>query len=236
MPSSTKASMEEQPVRIADLFSKCSELAAQEEKETVRIVSTMLPMLAWLDEPVVLQPESLGNRFREFRRVTLETGAMVMMTDLEGRVSSKQLTKLRTEECLAILRASFPELQRLIGNKRRAADIKPALSLKVVLGGPHFIVDKRSYRLIVSNSGGDCVGVSVSTALSGCRTQPSRPCDVSHGKQAEVDLGVFKELDGVGRLEVQIDCKDADGRGLCGEESVSLDGASWQEAVLRRKS
>lgn len=228
--------MADQPTKVADLFSKVSQLAAQEEKEMAKIASTILPMLAWLNEPVVLRPESLGGAFSKFRSVTLETGAMVMMTDPEGKVSSKQLSKFRTEECLAILHDSFPELQRLIANKKRAAEVKPALSVKVIIGGPHFIVDMRSYRLLVSNSGGECKGMSVSTKLPEGVTKPSKPCDVVRGQEAEVDLGVFKEVGGLKRIELQINCKDVDGRELCGDESVRLEGAKWQEAALRRKN
>jgi hypothetical protein len=236
VPSSTRTGTAEQKVRIADLFSKCSELAAQGERERTRIVGTMIPMLAWLNEPVVLRPESLGDAFRGFKSVTLETGATVMMTDPAGRVSSRELAKFRTEECLAILHDSFPELQRLVANKRRGGEVKPALALKVILGGSHFIVDKRSYRLMVSNTGGDCIGIRVSTQLSGGRSKPSRPCDVKRWEKAEVDLGVSKEVGEAGSLELQIDCKDVDGRELIGNESVPVDGDSWQEAVLRRKN
>jgi len=236
VPSSTRTGIAEQPVKIADLFSKCSELAAQEEKGRGRIVNTMIPMLAWLNEPVVLRPESLGDAFRDFKSVTLEPGATVMMTDLEGKVSSRQLSKFRTQECLAILHDSFPELQRLVANKRRAGDVKPALALKVVLGGPRFIVDRRSYRLMVANTGGDCLGIRVSTQLPGGMSKPTRPCDLSRGNRAEVDLGVSKEVGDPERLDLQIDCKDVDGRELFGKESVTLDSDSWQEAVLRRKN
>lgn len=235
MPS-TRTETAQQPAKIADLFCKCSELAAQEKKEMGRIVGTVIPMLAWLNEPVVLRPESLGGAFREFRSVTLETGATVTMTDLDGRVSSKELAMFRTEECLAILHDSFPELQRMVANKRRAGEVKPALSLKVVVGGAHFIVDLRSYRLAVANAGGDCIGMRVSTRLPGGRSKSSRPCDVSRGHEAEVDLGVYKEVGDLKRLELQIDCEDVDGCKLHGEESVPVDGASWQEAALRRKN
>jgi hypothetical protein len=234
--SPTKTENADQPVKIADLFSKCSQLAAQEEKEMGRIVSTMLPVLAWLNEPVVLRPTSLGDAFQEFRSVTLETGAMVVMTDAKGRVSSKQLGEFRSEEYLAILEESFPELQRMAANKRRAGQVKPVLSLRIVLGGSRFVVDRRSYRLMVENKGGDCVGISVSARLPGGRTKSSRPCDVRRGQKAEVDLGVPKEVGDVEQLELQIYCKDVDGRELIGDESVRLDGASCQEAVLRRKN
>lgn len=228
--------MAAQPVKIADLFSKCSQLAVQEEREMDKIVGTILPMLAWLNEPVVLRPKSLGGVFQGLRSVTLETGAMVVMTDPEGGVSSEQLAKFPTQECLAILHESFPELQRMVANRRRAGQVKPLLSLKIVLGGSHLIVDKRSYRVLVSNAGGDCMGLKVSAQLPEGWTKSSRPCDVSRGKEAEVDLGVFKEVGKVERLELEVDCRDVDGRELRGEEWVHLGGADWQEAVLRRKN
>jgi hypothetical protein len=228
--------MADQPVKIADLFTKISKLAAQEEKGMGRMVGTMLPVLAWLEEPVVLKPGSLGDAFRGYRSVTLEAGAKVVMTDLEGKVSTKELASFRTEECLAIIHESFPELQRLVAEKRRAGNVKPQLSLKIELGGPHFVVDRRSYRLKVSNTGGDCLGLRVAIRLAGLETKPHpRLCDVNRGEEAEVDLGVFKEVGTAPQLELRIDCKDMDGRKLSGDEWVSLDGASWQEATLRSK-
>ena len=139
---------------------------------------------------------------------------MVVMTDPEGKVSSNQLASFRTQECLAILNGSYPELQRMVANKRRAGEVRPALSLTVAFGGPHFIVDMRSYRLNVSNSGGDCKGLRVSSQLPGGWTKASHPCDISRGQKAEVDLGVSKEVGGSERLELRIDCEDVDGREL----------------------
>lgn len=228
--------MAEQPTKIADLYSKISQLADQEAKEMARIVGTIVPVLAWLNEPVVLRPASLGGEFLEFRSVTLETGAVLVMTDLQGRVSSKPLAEFRLDECLTILNEAFPELQRMTANKRRAGQVRPLLTLKVVLGGSHLIVDRRSYRLLIANSGGDCKGLRVSVKLPKGATRPSRPCDIGREKKAEVDLGVFHEVAGTGRLELQIECKDVDGRDLLGGESISIEGLDWQEALLRRKN
>jgi hypothetical protein len=228
--------MEEgKPVTIADLFSKCSELAAQEEKEMGRIISTMLPFLAYLNEPIVLRPGSLGGSFRGLRSVSLDPGAVVVTTDLRGKVSSEPLAKLRTADCLAVLKDSLPELHRLVDEKKRAALIKPVLSMRVFLGGQRFILDMRTYRLAVSNSGGDCRGLSVSVRLPDGRSKPGRQRDLNRGARAEVDLGVFKEVGGLEHLEVQFDCKDVDGRELRGGEPIPLNGTDLQEVVLSKK-
>jgi hypothetical protein len=224
--------MTDKPVTIADLFSKCSELAVQEEKEMGKMMVAILPVLAWLNEPVALRPGSLGDSFTRFTSISLQPGATVVTTDVEGRVVARPLAKLRTQDCLAVIREAFPELQRLVAEKRRAAQVKPALSLKAALGGSRFILDMRSYRLLVSNSGGDCRNLRVSTQLSGGRTKTCRPCDVGRGERVEVDLGVFKEVGTMERLKLQIECEDEDGRELGGDETVRLDGINWQEAVL----
>lgn len=235
MSSSTETGVEGQPTQLADLYSKASELAARQEREMARIVSSVVPVLAWLNEPVVLRPGSLGDSFQGLRSVTLETGAMVVMTDHQGKVTSQELASFKTEDCLAILNDAFPELQRMAANKRRAGLVKPQLSLKIVLGGSRLIVDRRSYRLVVSNSGGDCLGLRVSVHLPR-GAKPSRPCDVVRGKEAEVDLGVFEEVVGRERLELHLECKDLDGRELTAEESVPIEGSQRQEAILRRKN
>jgi hypothetical protein len=227
--------MAEKPVTIADLFSKCSELAAQEEKEMSRIMSTILPVLAWLNGPVVLRPGSLGDAFSGFASVSLQPGATVVTTDLKGKVLARPLAKFRTKECLVIIREAFPELQRLVADKRRAAQVKPALSVKAAVGGSRFILDMRSYRLLVSNSGGDCLDLRISMQLSGDRTKACRPCDVNRGERVEVDLGVFKEVSTLERVKLQIDCKDVDGRELRGDETIRLDKDGWQEAALSDK-
>ena len=224
MPSSPKSETAEQPAKLSDLFSKCSELAAEEERQMAKFVGAVIPVLGFLGEPVSLRPESLGGSFLGFRSVTLGDGAMVTMTDPEGRVSSRRLSAFRTEECLAILEESFPELQRLVSEKRRAGEARPELSLRVALGGKRFIVDMRSYRVAVANAGGDCLGVRFSTRLSGGRTKSSRPCDVRRGQEVEVDLGVAMEVAEAGRLEIEVECRDADGRELSGRGSVGVDG------------
>jgi hypothetical protein len=227
--------MAEQPVKLADLFSKCSEMTAQGERERDRIAGTMTPLLAWLNESVVLRPGALGGAFRGFKSVTLEAGSTVVMMGFDGKVSSKPLAQFGTEECLAIVHDAFPELQRMVASKKRAGEVRPALSLKVVLGGPRFIVGRRSYRLTVANKGGDCLGVRVSTRLPGGWSKPSRPCDVTRGRRAEVDLGLSREVGGGSEsLELLVECKDVDGRELCGVESVRLDGDGWQELALGR--
>ena len=234
MPSSTKTGLE-QPVKIADLFSKCTELAAQQEKELGRVASTMLPVLAYLNEPIVLRPGSLGDSFREVRSASIHSGAVVVTTDFQGRVWSKPLAKYPTADFLAILKDCFPELQRLVADKKRAAQVKPMLSMKVFLGGQRFIVDMRSYRLVVSNLGGDCRGLRVSMKLPDGRTKPFRERDLGRGARVEVDLGVFKEVDGAERVELQLECEDVDGRKLLGGEPLPLNGTSLQEIVLSRK-
>jgi hypothetical protein len=161
VPSSTKSKLDVQPAEMADLFSKCAQLAAQEEKEMGKIMSTMLPVLDYLGEPVALKPESLGDRFRGFKYVVLQSGAAVMTTDMEGNVSSKPLAEFSTEDCLAILRESFPELLRLASEKRQAAMVGPALSLRIASGGAHETQGVRSHYLVVSNLGGPLSDVVV---------------------------------------------------------------------------
>lgn len=224
-----------QPTKLGELFSKSSQLAAQKEKEMARIVGTMLPVLAWLNEPVVLRPKSLGGSFSECRSVSLETGAVVFMTDHAGRVTSRPLAQFRTEECLAIFQDAYPELQRMAENKRRAVQIRPLLSLKVVLGGSRRIVDRRSYRVVVSNSGGDCRALRFSTSVSG-KAKLTKPCDLGRGTRAEVDLGLYSEVDGTGTLELRVECEDVDGRELFAEEALPYEGQRWHEATLRRKN
>ena len=221
----------EQPTKLSDLFSKCSELSAEEERQMGKFVGAVIPVLGFLGEPVSLRPESLGGYFLGFKSVTLGEGATVTMTDPEGRVSSKQLATFETEERLAILEESLPELQRLVSEKRRIEEARPGLSLRVALGGKRFIVDMRSYRVVVANAGDDCLAVRFSTRLSGGRKKSSDPCDVGRGQEVEVDLGVAKGVGEAGRLEIEVECKDADGRELFGRGSVGVDGASRMLAL-----
>ena len=232
---SAEAEMDGQHDKIADLYSKCSQIAAKEAKELSRIVGAIVPVLAWLGASVALRPRSLGGTFAELKSVSLESGAVVVMTDAGGRVSSRRLSEFKTHECLTILNEAYPELQRIAADKRREGKVRPVLSLKAIVGGGHLIFDTRSYRLAIANSGGDCVALRVSAQLPSGASKSSRPCDVDRGMRAEVDLGVFKELAGQERLEVQLDCKDVDGRELWAEEKVSL-RAAWTDIKLERKS
>jgi len=234
--SSTKSKLEVQPAEMADLFSKCAQLAAQEEKEMGKIMSTMLPVLEYLGEPVMLKPESLGDRFRAFKYVILQSGAVVVTTDLEGHVSSRPLAEFSTEDCLAILRDSFPELLRLASEKRQAAMVGPALSLRIASGGAHETQCVRSHYLVVSNLGGPLSDVVVSSLLPGGRTKAYRPGGVHRGGKVNIDLEVLKEESNVERVELQIDCTDAMGHQFRGREFVRLDGSIVQEVALRKRS
>jgi hypothetical protein len=234
--SSTKSKLEVQPAEMADLFSKCAQLAAQEEKEMGKIMSTMLPVLEYLGEPVVLKPESLGDRFRSFKYVILQSGAVVMTTDVDGNISSKPLAEFSTEDCLAILRDSFPELLRLASEKRQAAMVGPGLSLRIAPGGAHQTEGVRSHYLVVSNMGGPLSDLVVSSLLPGGRTKIYRPGGVHRGGKLNIDLEVLQEESTVERVELQIDCTDAMGHQFRGREFVRLDGADVQVVGLRKKS
>jgi hypothetical protein len=225
-----------QPTKLAELYSKASALAARQEDEMERIVKSLVPVLAWLNEPVTLRPGALGESFQGLSSVTLETGAMVVMVDYQGEVSSQELGSFRSEDMIAILNDAFPELQRMAANRRRALQIRPQLSLKIVLGGSHLLLDRRSYRLRVSNSGGDCVALSSSILSPEGSTEASRPCDVARGAEAEVDLGVYREIEGMGRVELAVECRDSDGRDLVGREWVPIEGREWKEVLLKRKN
>ena len=231
--SSSKAKLLEQP-KIADLYTKCSQLAAKEEKEMGRVMGTVFSVLTWINEPVALRPKSLGGAFSRFRSVSLRADANVVTTDFEGKVTSKPLKEFRLSESLAILREAYPELMSLVAGKTGGAHVKPLLSLKANLGGAR-ILGSRSYRVQVSNSGGDCVGLVVSVGLPGGQTKACRPFDLKRGEQVAVELGALKGVGSAERLEVGIDCKDAQGHELRGDQTVPLDDPSWQEADLSGK-
>lgn len=233
MPSTEKG-LAEQPVKIADLYSKCSELAVQEEKEMSRVVGTVLPVLAYLDKPVSLRPASLGGSFAELQSVSLQPGAVVVTTDSQGNVASMQLAKLRTGECLAILKGAFPEMQRMIADKKRDASACPALSMKLFRKGQRFIVDRRTYHLLVSNSGADCKGLRISVELADGRRKSSRERGLGHGELIELDLGLRDELDGAESIRFRLECEGVDGRQYSGAESLRLDTESLQGVPLSR--
>jgi len=228
--------MANQPAKIADLFSKCTELAAQEEKEMARIVGTVLAVLAYVDQPIALRPESLRGSLPGIKSAYLHTGALVVTTDGRGNVATRPLAKFATAECVEILKQSVPQLQRLASEKRRAALVRPLLAMKVVSSGLRLILDSRSYRLIVSNSGGDCIDLGLSVELPFGKTRPYRPRDLGRGARIELDIAGFKELEGAEWIRLCFDCKDVDGRELRGEESLAVGGASFQEATMRRKN
>jgi hypothetical protein len=231
--SSTKAqATEKSAVTIADLFSKCSELAAQEQRKLDRISRTMLPILAWLNEPVQIKSQSAFGLFPGFKSITLHPGATVVMVDSWEKATSRPLASFSAKECLAILEGALAEFERLLGDKKRGTEVRPGLSIKAVRGGAKVLVDMRTYRLVVTNSGGDCHALTVSVYLPGGEKKTIKPCDVGKGERVEVDLGIYKELGTARKLKVELECSDVDGRELAGLQSVPLEGKDWQEAVL----
>jgi hypothetical protein len=234
--SSTRTEAGEQAVELADLFSQMSELATQEEKELGRVMSTVVSVLAYVNEPIALRPRLLGESFREIKEASLRPGAVVVTTDLDGNVASTPLARFATSDCVAILRDSVPELQRLMHEKKRAILTRPTLSMKVHLSGTRLILDTRGYRLVVSNSGGDCKGLEVSVELPDGETRQFRPRDLSRGGRIEFDIVGYKELSGADRIKLRFDCEDVDGREFRGEYSLLLGVASFQETPMVRKN
>ena len=225
----------EQPPKLGELYSACSKMAAEEERTTGRIVGTMVNLLSWLKEPLVLRPGSLGGRFAALRMVLLDASANVVMTDAQGRVTSRRLTDMKAEDRLAILEEACPLVEKMVSSKRRAEQARPVLSIKVVQGGSRLIVGRRTYRLLVSNAGSDCLGMRLSIELPGGNSSRStRPRDVKGGSEHEVDTGVSRGLGGAESVRVEVDCRDADGRALFWDGSLRLDEAGWQHAPLRR--
>jgi len=235
VPSSAKAQVQGKPGSLAELYSKASQLAAKEEKELGRMVNAMLPVLAWLDEPVPLEPGRFGDSLGEARSLSLRPDATVVGVDARGRESSTPLAKLRTKDCLAVMEDAFPRLNKMVVEKRRAIQVRPALSMKTRVDGSHFIVDMRTYRVLVANAGGDCKDLVVTAKLPDGSLRPCRPRDLGKGERIEIDLGVLKEVGTAQRLGLLLDCKDVDGRELAGVVPVGLDGKRWEEAALSRK-
>ena len=74
----------------------------------------------------------------------------------------------------------------MVADKNRSAQVTPVLSMKLSLGGQRFIVDMRSYHLIVSNSGGDCRGlrISASSPTAATRTTASATLAAEDGSSS----------------------------------------------------
>jgi len=232
--SSAQSEVSVQPARIAELFTKCRELADREEREMAKVQGAVLPLLAYVEEPILLRPSDLGLSSDGLRSVTLQAGGKVVATDVHGLTASRPLADFKPSECLAILKAAFPEIKRLVEDKDRAARIKPVLSLKLSLTGQRKILDTRSYRLVVLNEGGDCKGLNVSVGLSDGSLEPRKERDLDKGMRMELDLGSFKEFEGMDRLSLKVECMDVDGREFVGVGSLPVDG-TWHEQSLMKK-
>ena len=230
MSSTTQTA--EKSVTIADLFSKCAELEGQQVNEMKRIMRTMDPVLSYLEEPVRLSPDFLGGEFAGFRSVSLQAGGSVVMVDYRGLVTTRPLSSFITKDCLTILNNAFPQLSRLVAEKKRSEQVRPVLSFKAVLGGQKLIVDMRSYRVLISNSGGDCQDLRISFRLPPDESKELKPCHLYRGERIELDLGILKEVMAIDWLGLGLECRDVDGRELKGAVRVRLNGDGWEEALL----
>lgn len=233
--SSTQTGLTVKPAKIAELFSKCKEIAAQEEREMAKIQGVILPLLAYVEEPILLHPAQLGPSFQGARSVALKAGARIVTTDVHGLTSTVPLAAFEANECLAILRDVLPELKRLVAEKERATRIKPAIAMKLVLAGQRRILDTRSYHIVILNSGGDCRSLTVGVGLGDGSVEPRKEHDLDRGMRMELDLGVFKEVEGLESLNLKVECKDVDGREFVGVGSLPVDG-TWFEQALMKKS
>lgn len=232
--SSAQDEVAVKPAKIAELFSKVNQLAAQEEREMAKVQGAVLPLLSYVEEPIFLRPSDLGLSFEGLRSVTLQAGGRVVATDVHGLTASRPLVDFKPAECLAILKVAFPEIKRLVAEKDRAARVKPALSMKLTLTGQRKIIDTRSYHLVVLNQGGDCKGLNLSVGVPDGTLQPRKERDLDKGMRMELDLGFFKEAEGLDRLSLKVECMDVDGREFVGVGSLPVDG-TWHEQSLMKK-
>jgi hypothetical protein len=157
------------------------------------------------------------------------------MVDSEERISSRSLRKFDGEDFISILRDCLPGLQELVSGRNRAEQIKPAISVKLRLAGSQFLVDRRTYRLLLSNSGGECRNLRISTKAGG-RTKVNHPFDLNSVNPSEIDLGLSKKDIGLKQLELGITCRDLDGLEYWGTESIRADQADWKEVPLSLKA
>jgi hypothetical protein len=226
---------EEATVNLVSVFSKCAELIHSEGVMVDKIVKVMKPLLSSINKPIRLHPQSLGETFRHIREASLAPGAVVVMVDSEERISSRSLRKFDGEDFISILRDCLPGLQELVSGRKRAEQIKPALAVKLRLAGSQFLIDRRTYRLLVSNSGGDCRNLRISTKAGG-RTKVNPPFDLNSVNPSEIDLGLSQKDVEPKQLELGITCKDLDGLEYWGTESIRAEQDDWKEVPLSLKA
>ncbi|HUI00405.1 MAG TPA: hypothetical protein VLU99_01770 [Nitrososphaerales archaeon] len=216
---------------MADLYSRCSELAAQQDRKVADVMGTILPVLAWLGKPVELDPAELGETFSGLRSVSISPGAIVVRTDPQGKVSTTAMAKLGPKDCLALLSKAFPRMEKMVEDKKREGDVRPVLWVKASLEGSRPLLGKRRFQLVVSNSGGDCRDLRVLVLLPGGLTRACKPCDVGRGERVDIDLGIHEEADGAEEVALQIQYRDVDGRESKGDETVKLHGKTMHAAL-----
>jgi len=226
---------------MGEEYKKLAELSQVEKTGKVAMVDAIKSLLAYVDKPIVILPETLGDEFGDVEDASVVNTGVVIIRTRDGTVVSRPLDKFATKDFLRLVQGFLSELLRFVtakADEAAALPEKPQLRVRATLeGGRMLIFDWRSFHIHVKNDGGEArtlrVRANVVASDSDNEGVEYGPFSVARGSEVQFDLEKFQGV-GSGALKLEIDCDDVSYRSYSGQVTMSVESEEWDAVNLAR--
>lgn len=197
------------------------------ERETKAKVSQYIREIqAELSKQIALDPKKLSKWFPKAESAVVEDGAK--LTVKQGKKATVlSLMDMDPDPYYAVVKEVGTLVGRMLAEeeKDRGAMVKPALQVFTrQTGRKAGVFDWRNYELILANTGGRAVGMTVTILAEG--KWSFGPLDVDSMETTEIDLHDFSKIEKARALKIEVKCEDADGRGYSGTAELQRSSKS----------
>lgn len=194
------------------------------ERETKAQISQYVhDVQATLSKKVELDPKTLAKWFPKADSVVLEDG--VKLTVKQGKASAQySLLEMEPDPYYAVVKEVGVVVSNLLAqaDAKREAQAKPNLQVFTRLTGRKVgVFDWRNYELILANTGGRAVGMTVTISAEG--KWSFGPIDINSMETTEIELRNFSKIAQSNALIIEVRCEDEDGKGYAGRVELKPD-------------
>ena len=203
-----------------------------EQETKAKISQYVHDVQSELSKDVVIDARSLSKWFPKAESATLKEG--VMLTLKEGKkTTTVSLLEMEPEPYYAVVKQVGVAVASMLAEAgaKLEEEAKPALQAFTRLTGRKLgVFDWRNYELILANTGGKAVGMTVSISEVGSWSYG--PIDIGSMETTEIDLHNFSKIERSKNLKVELRCEDAEGRAYTGRVELEPNSKSVRIFVL----
>jgi hypothetical protein len=191
------------------------------ERETrARVSEYVHEVQRELSKQVSLDPGQLSKWFPKAESAVVEDGARLTIT--QGMKSTTySLLEMEPEPYYAVVKEIGAVVAGLLAeaDAKREGELKPALqAFARVTGTKLGVFDWRNCELILANTGGRAVGMTVTISAEGRWSYG--PIDIDSMETAEIELRSFSKISRSKALGIEVQCEDEDGRRYVGRAEL----------------